>query len=259
VKVLNIQAIRIDGGTQSREQINQDCVNEYAELVKDGVEFPPVRVYFDGTDYHLADGFHRYMAHLQAGKVSITSDVVNGTLRDAILHSLGANSMHGLRPTRADKRKAVQTMLDDFEWSEFSDREIARACCVSHVFVATIRRPKEETPATGNVTKPAIPKKTGNVTTPEEFIEEDNEAQEAVQQLVAENERLSDRLAVEAMDASEEEKLLAKETIDDLREEIRILRIENESLKISRDTYQSENASMKKQIASLQRQAKQAA
>lgn len=255
MKVLNIQAIRIDGGTQSREKINQDCVNEYAELVKEGVEFPPVRVYFDGTDYHLADGFHRYMAHLQAGKVSISSDVVNGTLRDAILHSLGANSMHGLRPTHADKRKAVQTMLDDFEWSEMSDREIARACHVSHPFVADIRRPKAP------VAKPEAAKSSGNVSTPVEAVveEEDNEAQEAVQQLVAENERLCDRLAVEAMDASEEEKLLAKETIEDLREEVRILRIENDSLKISRDTYQSENASMKKQIASLQRQAKQAA
>lgn len=257
MKVLNIQAIRIDGGTQSREQINQDCVNEYAELVKDGVEFPPVSVYFDGTDYYLADGFHRYMAHIQAGKVSITSNVQSGTLRDAILHSLGANAMHGLRPTRADKRKAVNTMLDDFEWAEMSDREIARACHVSHTFVSDIRRPKpaESTQPTGKVAK----QETGNVSTPVEPEEEDNEAQEAVQQLVAENERLSDRLAVEAMDASEEEKLLAKETIDDLREEIRILRIENDSLKISRDTYQSENASMKKQIASLQRQLKQPA
>ncbi len=255
MKVLNLQAIRIDGGTQSREQINQECVSDYAELVKEGVEFPPVRVFFDGVDYYLADGFHRYFAHLNAGKASITAEVFNGTLRDAILSSLGANSNHGLRPTNADKRKAVQTMLDDFEWSDFSDREIARACCVSHVFVATIRRPKQ--PEAVKATKPS-----GNVSTPVEAPEveaENNEREEAVQQLVAENERLNDRLAVEAMDASEEEKLLAKETIDDLREEVRILRIENESLKVSRDTYQAENASMKKQIASLQRKAKEAA
>ena len=257
MKVLNIQAIRIDGGTQSREQISQDCVNEYADLVKEGVEFPPVRVYFDGTDYYLADGFHRYMAHLQAGKVSISADVHNGTLRDAILHSLGANSMHGLRPTRADKRKAVNTMLDDFEWVEMSDREIARICNVSHTFVADTRRPKPvvKPEPSGNV---ATPKQESPVVVQDEEDEVD-ETQEAVQQLLSENERLNDRLAVEAMDASEEEKLLAKETIDDLRAEIRILRIENESLKISRDTYQSENASMKKQIASLQRQLKQPA
>lgn len=252
MKVLNLQAIRIDGGTQSREQINQECVSDYTELVKEGVEFPPVRVFFDGTDYYLADGFHRYFAHMNAGKASITAEVFNGTLRDAILSSLGANANHGLRPTNKDKRKAVQTMLDDFEWSDFSDREIARACHVSHVFVATIRRPKA--PDAVKATKPV-----GNVSKPVVEPEPNNDRDEAVQQLVTENERLSDRLAVEAMDATEDEKLLAKETIDDLREEVRILRIENESLKISRDTYQAENASMKKQIASLQRKAKEAA
>lgn len=257
MKVLNLQAIRIDGGTQAREQINQECVSDYAELVKEGVVFPPVRVFFDGTDYYLADGFHRYFAHQNAGKASIAADVVNGTLRDAILDSLGANANHGLRPTNADKRKAVQTMLDDFEWSDFSDREIARACNVSHVFVASIRRPKD--PAAVKAIKPSgNVSKSGNVTSPVEEPE-DTQREEAVQQLVAENERLNDRLAVEAMDASEDEKLLAKETIDDLREEVRVLRIENESLKISRDTYQAENASMKKQIASLQRKAKEAA
>lgn len=247
MKVLNLQAICIDGGTQSREQINQDCVAEYADLVKEGVELPPVRVYYDGTDYYLADGFHRYFAHVHAGKASIAADVINGTLRDAILNSLGANSSHGLRPNNADKRKAIQTMLDDFEWSEFSDREIARACNVSHVLVAQVRRPKD-------VTVKAV-KPTGNITIPQPEPQEPEDRDEAVQQLLVENERLNDRLAVEAMDASEEEKLLAKETIDDLREEVRVLRIENESLKISRDTYQAENASMKKQIASLQRKA----
>lgn len=254
MKVLNIQAIRIDGGTQSREQINQDCVSEYAELVKDGVEFPPVQVFFDGNDYYLADGFHRYFAHLTAGKVSILATVNNGTLRDAILHSLGANANHGLRPSRADKRKAINTLLDDFEWSALADREIARICNVSHTLVAEVRRPKppaiQVVPPAGKIASPKVIE-----AEPEVEEEPNNEREEAVQQLVEENERLNDRLAVEAMDASEEEKLLAKETIDDLREEVRLLRIENESLKISRDTYQAENASMKKQIASLQRKA----
>ena len=214
MKILNIQAIRIDGGTQSREAINQDCVDDYAELVKDGVEFPPVHVFFDGVDYYLADGFHRYFAHQKAGKASIASDVTNGTLRDAILHSLGANSNHGLRPTRADKRKAIQTLLDDFEWVNLHDREIARICNVSHTLVAEVRRPKQPAIQVASV------KPTGKIASPkvieptiEPEIEPYDEREAAVQQLVIENERLCDRLAVEAMDASEEEKLLAKEKI----------------------------------------------
>jgi FtsZ-binding cell division protein ZapB len=82
------------------------------------------------------------------------------------------------------------------------------------------------------------------------------ERDEAVQELVAENQRLSDRLAVEAMEASEEEKQAAGETISELREQIRILEIENQSLKISRDTFQRENAELKKTVASLQRKLK---
>jgi len=82
------------------------------------------------------------------------------------------------------------------------------------------------------------------------------ERDEAVQELVAENQRLSDRLAVEAMEASEEEKQAAGETIAELREQIRILEIENQSLKISRDTFQRENAELKKTVSSLQRKLK---
>jgi FtsZ-binding cell division protein ZapB len=46
---------------------------------------------------------------------------------------------------------------------------------------------------------------------------------------------------------------MAQETIESLREEIRILKIDNEALRISRDTFQNENAQLKKQIAMLQK------
>mgnify|MGYP003848406485 FL=1 len=60
IKSVNIKAIRIDGGTQSREKLDQVVVSEYAELFKEGVEFPPISVVHDGTEYYLADGFHRW-------------------------------------------------------------------------------------------------------------------------------------------------------------------------------------------------------
>jgi FtsZ-binding cell division protein ZapB len=58
------------------------------------------------------------------------------------------------------------------------------------------------------------------------------------------------------MEATPEEKLAATETIEELREQIRILEIENQSLKISRDTFQRENAELKKTVQSLQRKLK---
>ena len=85
MKKINIKTIRIDGGTQSRVEINNEIVTEYAEAIKAVAEFPAVVVFNDGADSWLADGFHRFHAHNQAGKTSISADVRTGTARDAVL------------------------------------------------------------------------------------------------------------------------------------------------------------------------------
>jgi len=141
LKELAIAEIRIDGGTQTRAHLNEGTVDEYAELLTDGVTLPPITIYFDGSEYWLADGFHRYFANKKIGAISITADVRNGSCRDAILHSVGANSSHGMRRSNEDKRRAVETLVNDAEWTKWTDREIAKACGVSHPFVAAIRRP----------------------------------------------------------------------------------------------------------------------
>lgn len=50
---------------------------------------------------------------------------------DAILFSAGANAAHGYPRTNQDKRNDVLRLLNDEEWGQWSDREIARACVVS--------------------------------------------------------------------------------------------------------------------------------
>ena len=256
-KLLGVDAIRIDGGTQSRAEINESIVDEYADLIEDGVVFPAIRVYFDGVNHYLADGFHRYHAHRRAGRGAIEADVEKGTLRDAILYSLGANHEHGLRRTNADKRKAVQAMLDDFEWQEWSNGEIARRCRVSERLVANMRGDsapdvRKFKMADGKVAEKRVPKRAEKPEPekkPEPELHEDAEHMEMVNELMADNERLNDRLAVAAMDATEEEKTMAADTIESLREEVRILKIELAAVKQSRDQYQSENGQLKKQCA----------
>ena len=135
IQNLTLDQIRIDGGTQPRVAIDEQIVAEYAELYSTGVDLPPVTVFFDGATYWLADGFHRYWANKRIDCEYVFADIHQGTQRDAILHSVGANADHGLRRTNADKRKAVLTMLEDEEWGGWSDSDIARQCGVTHTTV----------------------------------------------------------------------------------------------------------------------------
>ncbi|MFZ5832950.1 MAG: ParB N-terminal domain-containing protein [Planctomycetota bacterium] len=139
-KLLPVDAIRLDGGTQPREKIDTDVVEEYAEALRAGDRFPPVVVFFDGVAYWLADGFHRWHGHRKADMEKIECLVTVGTQRHAILYSVKANATHGLHRTNADKRRAVLTLLNDPEWSTWSDREIARQCAVSADLVGDVRK-----------------------------------------------------------------------------------------------------------------------
>jgi hypothetical protein len=136
---LKLNHITLHGDAQSRAGMNKTIVSEYAEAMADGAEFPPIVVFRDGDTHWLADGFHRYRAAQEATLTEITADVREGTLRDAILHSVSANNTHGLRRSNDDKIRAVMTLLQDEVWRTWSDREIARRCGVSHVFVSNSR------------------------------------------------------------------------------------------------------------------------
>ena len=80
---------------------------------------------------------------------------------------------------------------------------------------------------------------------------------ELIETLTKENSELSDRLAVAAISGTEEDKRLAETTISDLREKVRILEIELVAVKSSRDTYQTENMQLKKQVAMLNKKLKE--
>lgn len=137
---LDLSSIRIDGGTQSRADLNPATIEDYASALADGAKFPAVIVFYDGSDHWLADGFHRFRAHEKLGLAEIDADVRQGTRRDAILYSVGANETHGLRRTNEDKRRAVMTLLNDAEWAKWSNREIARRCGVSDMLVGSQRQ-----------------------------------------------------------------------------------------------------------------------
>ena len=142
MKVLKFSQIRIDGDTQQRVTINQDKVSEYKERMKEGDKFPPILCTFDGTNYWMYDGFHRYFAAQAAGFLEFDVVYKPGTMEDAQDLSYGVNGEHGLPPNKKDREKRVRNALSKERHANASDREIAKLCKVSHTYVASLRRPE---------------------------------------------------------------------------------------------------------------------
>jgi len=148
VQLIRLEVIKADSRAQPRSSVDRSMVLEYAEAMKAGATFPPLTVFNDGADCWLADGFHRHAAMQNLGICDAPCAINEGGLREAILYACRANATHGLRRSAEDKRRVVELLLADPEWSSWSDREIARQCIVSHSFVARVRA--ETTPVTVN-------------------------------------------------------------------------------------------------------------
>lgn len=135
IQEMSLKRIRVDHALQSRVITSQDTVKDYADALLAGAFFPPVIVFFDGKTYWLADGFHRHESYKKAGRSSIPAEIKEGGRREALLHSAGANIKMGMRPTRDDRRKAVEMLFSDPEYGRFGVTKIARICGVSPVTV----------------------------------------------------------------------------------------------------------------------------
>jgi hypothetical protein len=141
---LTVGQIRRDGGTQTRAQLDAAHLEELVAALEDeSAQMPPVVVFFDGSEYWLADGFHRVEAYDRAGRFMVPCNVRQGTVRDAILFSVGANATHGLRRSNEDKQRAVDKLLSDPIWNQWSNVEIAKRCGVDEKMV---RRRRDEQP-----------------------------------------------------------------------------------------------------------------
>jgi len=148
IKRIKLAGINTESGTQTRVNLNEETIANYAEDMENGADFPPVTVFHDGNEFYLADGFHRVMSAIRNGKKDIEADVRKGSCLDALKHALGANMDHGLRRTNADKRKCVSLALASF--GKMSDRAIADLCGVGNKFVGDMRTATcvQDTPST---------------------------------------------------------------------------------------------------------------
>lgn len=145
-ETLSIDLLRLDGGTQARIKISEETVESYAELIDAKKDWPfgPIDVFHDGSDYFVADGFHRTLAALRLDKASIPCVVHKGTAKDAMIFGMTANDKHGLRMSQADKRACVVWLLDN--GPKMTQVEIAEKAGVSQRTVRKVvseRKPEK--------------------------------------------------------------------------------------------------------------------
>lgn len=270
-KTIAIDIITLDVVKKARS-LNKNWATHLSELMADGQEFEPIIVFLDkDNNYILSSGLHRLTAAIKNKRKSILAEIRKGSARDAELHAYSANNDHGLPPTAKEKRQSVINMCMDEQWNAWPDAQIAKHCGVSKM---TVNRIKKELVSKGLATKDSVKKVVmngkettmntahiGRVAKEEQPQEDEGESFDADQMselsatlsdLEEENRKLKDVIAVQSWDASDIEKEDAQQIIDDLRERIKVLEIEVDSLRESRDSFQNRCAELMKTVKTLQ-------
>lgn len=280
-KKMKLSAIRTDGKTQSRKNIDPKWVQDYAEHMKEGAVFPLPVVFFDGKYNWLADGFHRISALKSNGVLEVEVEIREGSVRDAKLYAIKANNLHGRNMTFEEKRNNIIFMLKDDEWGKWSDERIAKEIDVARITIYRLRKKLEKEgevdPKTtttfidkhGNETEMSVAKDTKKEEQEEEpeivvdqvpTIQEPEPTEDEMQviqmadtihDLAEQNEKLKEQIALNKFEGNDFEKLDIQEMLADLREKNRLLELENKTLRESRDAYQYENAQLIKEVKTL--------
>lgn len=151
---------RVDG-------LDMEHVEELREAKANGATFPPIVVYREQfslsgpENLYLSEGWHRFEVYDLDAEETIQAEVREGSLDDAIVNAMASNASHGLKRTRGDLGKAIDTMLA--MKPDWSARELAAHLHCSFSYVASRRRDAEESEQ-----KPKNPPK---VQKPEKFKE----------------------------------------------------------------------------------------
>ena len=109
ITTLPINLIRADESISPRNSTDAATVETY----RDCLDLLPAVVVFVTAPGHylLADGFHRYKAHVAEGREEIKVEIRKGSRDDAEVYALTANNRHGRPLTREERRLSVERML----------------------------------------------------------------------------------------------------------------------------------------------------
>lgn len=243
---VDINLIRIDGGTQCRTVIDQPTVYSYLERMKEGDEFPLMETMFDGETYWLVDGFHRYHAFKLLGIKEVEIKAKLGTLQDAQVEALRANSDHGKPLTNEDKRNKVRMALKIEGFDKKTNYEIAKICQLSQPFIAAVRNPEIKQKQTKNVAKHF--QKNTNLITNEKASHSDIGIAPDVEEMKA------TELAMQADQEAMYKLLESDDALSTAHEEIKRLNLRNAQLETRLHGLMNERNEAVKMIKDLQKQ-----
>jgi FtsZ-binding cell division protein ZapB len=266
-----IDSIVVDERLMIRE-LDQDIAVDYAAKMKEGAVFPPIVLFKIDNKIYLSSGRHRLEAHKLNAALEIDALIKDGSMDDAYLFALQDNAHHGHKLSQRNITEAVRRMMNHPVWKDWTNTTIAKLVGVTAMTVGRIKKKLEEETGTQPTEKKYVDKngleKTVNTAKlatkkvePEPEVDDDaiGELTDVIARIEEENKKLKDAVALGQFDATDIEKFDIQETLEELREENRRLKIENESLRKSRDDYQKENAELIRTVKSLQKKLKQVA
>lgn len=152
-KLVFLKDIDKDSSPVVRSILCEDTIQEYQELyrLKD-CPLPHPVVFEEGRSWLIGDGWHRIEAATRNGMKAIVCNVAGKGIESCVKYACGANAVHGLRRSNADKRQAVMTALQ--RWPNEPSTSIAAICNVSHTYVDNVRKPKEVKPKPAPIPQP---------------------------------------------------------------------------------------------------------
>lgn len=129
-------------------------VTDMAEAIKKKEPVPPIEVIQcshpdkpDQENIYVVDGWHTLAGYEKNGAKTVPVLLTRGTWEDAVLAAGSANAdQHALKRTRADKRLAVERLVETFP--KWSARKIAEAAKVSPDLAAEVKGEKRAADAT---------------------------------------------------------------------------------------------------------------
>jgi hypothetical protein len=129
-----LEQIKVTDKFRIREKLDFLKVGEYKELLD---ILPPVIVADIEGQYFLVDGFHRYEAARQKGRIQLDADVRKLSENEAYELAVQSNARHGLPLKSKERRKIAEEMLKRF--TERSNTWIAEDVGIDAKTVIAIR------------------------------------------------------------------------------------------------------------------------